>query len=360
MSSTVIKCPTCANKVLKKSSLACVECKNYFHLQCAGHNESQLSSLTTQFKSTWRCPICVNQRKKGGNSANVLVRGLSQTSPSSCTETSTVNASPQATCSKCLNTTKLDEITLASIKNEINKSVTEAIHAVHNVLEAKFTDLINKVSDLTSTVEFFSNKYDELKSRLDSRDKEVVELLTQNRVLEETVKDLGFRLSSLEQHSRECNVEINGLPEFKSENLVQTVLQIGKTVSHTINDTDVMSCFRVAKKDNNNKRPRAAIVKFRSPRNRDAFLTAYYKYNRENRLDKLSTQAIGIGGDRAPIYLSEHLSPPNKMLHAATRKKAKEISYNFVWVRNGKIYVRKDEKSSAKVINNMTDLDKLK
>ncbi|CAH0729493.1 unnamed protein product, partial [Brenthis ino] len=116
-------------------------------------------------------------------------------------------------------------------------------------------------SDLTSTVEFFSNKYDELKSRLDSRDKEVVELLTQNRVLEETVKDLGFRLSSLEQHSRECNVEINGLPEFKSENLVQTVLQIGKTVSHTINDTDVMSCFRVAKKDNNNKRPREGSAK---------------------------------------------------------------------------------------------------
>lgn len=59
------------------------------------------------------------------------------------------------------------------------------------------------------------------------------------------------------------------------------------------------------------------------------------------------------------IYIVEDLSPSNKALHAATRIKAKEKNYKYVWLRNGKIFVKKSDGSDYILIKNMNDLNKL-
>ncbi|CAH2090658.1 unnamed protein product [Euphydryas editha] len=70
---------------------------------------------------------------------------------------------------------------------------------------------------------------------------------------------------------------------------------------------------------------------------------------------------IGRTGYRAvvPVFIQEHLSPQNKALHAAVRIRAKEKGYKYVWVRSGKIFVRKSEDSGYLFIRNMVDLNKL-
>ncbi|KAL4702981.1 hypothetical protein ACJJTC_008759 [Scirpophaga incertulas] len=54
---------------------------------------------------------------------------------------------------------------------------------------------------------------------------------------------------------------------------------------------------------------------------------------------------IGTGSERKPIFVAEHFSPMNRSLHAVARMKAKKEGYKFVWVKQGKVFVLKNEAS---------------
>ncbi|CAG9128777.1 unnamed protein product [Plutella xylostella] len=62
-------------------------------------------------------------------------------------------------------------------------------------------------------------------------------------------------MSRVEQHSRECNLELSCIPEFKNENLTSTVVQLASVVSCPIADTDIVTCKRVAKVNPSSERP---------------------------------------------------------------------------------------------------------
>ncbi|CAH2102508.1 unnamed protein product [Euphydryas editha] len=90
---------------------------------------------------------------------------------------------------------------------------------------------------------------------------------------------------------------------------------------------------RVRKLDSENKNPRAVIVKLRSVLLRDTILISGMKFNRLHPKENLSTQHLGYGHSVRPIFMSEHLSPLNKKIHAAPRKAAREKCYLYLWVR---------------------------
>lgn len=59
----------------------------------------------------------------------------------------------------------------------------------------------------------------------------------------------------------------------------------------------------------------------------------------------LTTADIQIDGDAKQIYISEHLTLTNKHLYLQARNKAKTSEYQYSWVRDGKIFVRKNDVS---------------
>lgn len=54
----------------------------------------------------------------------------------------------------------------------------------------------------------------------------------------------------------------------------------------------------------------------------------------------------------------EHLSPETKKLHVATKEKFKN-SYKYIWIKYGRVYVRKNENSDAIHISDLSSLLKL-
>ncbi|KAL4719615.1 hypothetical protein ACJJTC_012988 [Scirpophaga incertulas] len=147
------------------------------------------------------------------------------------------------------------------------------------------------------------------------------------------MRDLSTRLTLMEQHCRENNLEITG---FR-----------------------FLSCTRVRKLDAASKRPRSIVVKLTNTRTRDSVLAAVYKFNRANPNEKLNAHLLGYGGDKSAVYISEHLCPYYKRLHAETRKLAREKGLKYVWIRNGRIFIRRNEESQAKQIKSLEDLRKL-
>ncbi|VVD01418.1 unnamed protein product [Leptidea sinapis] len=94
------------------------------------------------------------------------------------------------------------------------------------------------------------------------------------------------------------------------------------------------------------------ILRLASPRARETVLASYFNFNKHNPSDKLNSSHLGIGGDKEPIYLMEHLSPSNRELHAQARIFKKENQYKYVWVRNGRVMLRKDDSTSAVWVKN--------
>ncbi|KAL4718614.1 hypothetical protein ACJJTC_014049 [Scirpophaga incertulas] len=102
------------------------------------------------------------------------------------------------------------------------------------------------------------------------------------------------------------------------------------------------------------------LVKLSSPRLRDTLLASVIKYYQTHNQKKLQSCDLGIGGKTScPIYVVENLSPENKELHAAARKRGKELGYKFVWIRGGKIFMRKDESANYTFVKNTDTLTRL-
>lgn len=73
------------------------------------------------------------------------------------------------------------------------------------------------------------------------------------------------------------------------------------------------------------------VVQLSSPRVRNEFLAVALIYDKSKirKEEKLNTLDIGFAGEKKSIFISEHLSPANKALHAAARSRARERNYKM-------------------------------
>lgn len=350
------QCAGCHQALPKREHLRCTNCKTPYDLECANVSVKRFNLMTKDNRENWKCPECINKRPKVGNintpirpEAHAWHSGHEPTEmcnvthrvkPAKGSTPNTSEAKPAPNSddegmyvSEC----RLREILQHELKSTIRTYVSEELKHI-NV----------QLSEFKESLTFFNQQYEDLKNKFDEKCTVMNRLETENIALASSVKDLSVRLTLVEQQMRENNVEINGVPEHRTENLFVTVKQLAEVVKSPVNDGEILHVARVAKLDKNSSRPRSVIVKLRSPRQRDALLAAVLKFNRNKQnLDKLSSQHLGIAGPQTPIFVAEHLTPANKSLHAATRKKAKEMGYKFVWVRNGRIFVRKSEESGG-------------
>ncbi|KAL4703123.1 hypothetical protein ACJJTC_000182 [Scirpophaga incertulas] len=160
-------------------------------------------------------------------------------------------------------------------------------------------------------------------------------------------------VGEVEQRARLNNLEIFGVPERKSEDLLLITSQIASAVGVTITAQDVEFATRLPTRAKNSGLPKTVIIKFKTVQLRDSLLSAARKKR------GLTTADINIPGDVRSIYVNEHLTPRNKTLLKLTRAKCKELGFQNVWTRNTKIYVRKHVKSPAIRIFNFEQIDKL-
>lgn len=164
--------------------------------------------------------------------------------------------------------------------------------------------------------------------------------------------NLQVRINSLEQQSRPNNLELQCMPEAKNENVYSFITQLGQVVNCDTQKKDILHCTRIVKANSSSARPSPLVVQLASPRLLDQLLAAVQPKKPQRKTELLT-------GNKSPAYFVEHLSPSNKTLHAATRIKAKEMHYKYVWVRNGKIFVRKVDGAEYILIKNKSTLSKI-
>lgn len=73
----------------------------------------------------------------------------------------------------------------------------------------------------------------------------------------------------------------------------------------------------------------------------------------------LNAGQMGIVSETDRVFINEHLTKDSKMLLSACKQKAREANYKYIWTKNCRVFVRKNEKSLPIPINSSLDLIKI-
>ncbi|CAH1636731.1 unnamed protein product [Spodoptera littoralis] len=335
MSQAKLKFGCCERQTSSTGFLHCQSCKFRYHLNCV-NIQRPLKDLTEDFKLKYICPGCHSKLPKVDNT-NTPIR------PSSQSATCYQLDEPSTNVNNRRGGHPLHQHEPSVTTEDIRLIIKEELESVFNnfkvsilkEVERKTQEVLDRFNQISDALKIFEQNQANLKDEVTLNSNRINTLEAENTSLRESVADLRSRLARSEQYSRATNLEIQNVPEFKTENLYSVVRQIAAVSGYKLEEIDIQQCTRIAKINNESRRPRSIIVKFNTQRIRDGFLAAALQFNKKNKnpTDKLNTSQLGIGGDKKPVFVVEHLAPAQKALHAAARAKAKELHYKFVWVR---------------------------
>ncbi|XP_008479185.1 spindle pole body component 110-like [Diaphorina citri] len=223
-------------------------------------------------------------------------------------------------------------------KKEIKKELRDFEESL-NFSNGKLDDIIKKMGSIQNVLNTMSEKQEKLEN--------------ENKMLKTKVQELECSMEELQQYTRNKNIQIDGVPKQPNENLKEIVKTIGNKIDVPIKEEDIDAIHRIPTRSTNNPEP--IVVQFLTRQMKEGVI-------QKAKSARLSTNDINvhvpIGLDR-PIYVNDHLTRQRKEIMFQARQMKTERNYKFLWTRNGKIFIRKDERSVVINLNTKEDLKKI-
>lgn len=342
--------------------MSCHNCKQKYDLMCANLSPKRFKKMSQDGKSTWKCLECKSKLPKVDNT-NTPVRAAHQSTDEGetgehCLSRDYVTTRRNRSADAYVTKDTLREILSTELKNEI-EAVLEA--TLTRLVSNQLKDIRSQFSDLQESMAYISGQYEDLKKLLGTNSSEVQSLKEENKVLKENLNTLTSRVKTLEDDSlkqqqwvRLQNIEVTGIPEDKEENTVAIIQKLSEHIGVTIGPSDVEFAHRVQpRRAASGAGARPIVARLRHRIVKDKIVAAARKYR------ELNTREVGIGRESSKIYVNEHLTKENKMLLSLCKQKGKELNYKFIWTKNCRIFMRKNETSPPVPINSSTDLIKI-
>ena len=182
------------------------------------------------------------------------------------------------------------------------------------------------------------------------------QLQQSNDRLQRQVVDLTRQVTDLDQYHRRVNLEFAGVLEEEGEDPDKLVLQIAKKIYPGISAGDIDVVHRLGKANSDgNRGPRTIIARFTNRRSRNAI------YDGRRQLQHVTTKDLGFrrSNGNGRIYVNENLVASTRELLKETNKARRSAGYKYLWTNNGRIYVKKDDRSIPSLISKKEDLSKL-
>lgn len=229
-------------------------------------------------------------------------------------------------------------------------------------------DIMKAISDLTEnhkqSIKDFNISYEQLNEKLDENTKvmkeqnikideylEIIEnLRRENKQLKEKLETLESRLEESEQYSRRNCIEIHGMP-VENNNVLEAVKSVGKALNMNIEESMIDACHTLKKRPNVTGPP-PIVVKFVRRMDAEEMLA------KRRQKKQLSTRHMDLPSDM-PVYINESLSPARRRLLAMAREARKQQHYKWIWVRGGKIFMKKEDEGQVIPIRTQADLGRL-
>lgn len=293
-------CFKCNETLFTEDALKCTVCEKYMHYTCAGQTEKNFLNMN---RNKFKCKTC-----------------------------KPIHNSPPSQHEKSLSSEEyLKDSAGSAPKGDESR---EYLESKFNHLEQQ---MANHVKELKAE---FNRKYGELEAEVKKKD--------------ERIEELEDRLDELEVRSRICNIEIQNFPETQGEDPVAVVEAIGKSIGiNNLQPGDIQVAHRVKTKRAGTQRPIVAQLKSRYHRNE--WIAKYRKHKTDNNNQPLLASKVNNSLQATPVYINEHITVKRKILLGKVREYGREKGMKFVWVKDGAILVKQEER--GKTFRITTDKD---
>jgi hypothetical protein len=139
----------------------------------------------------------------------------------------------------------------------------------------------------------------------------------------------------------------------RGENIIEVVKSVGRALDYPVDDGMIDACHRLRTRDGSGKPPGIVVKMVRRVDAEGLLQKRRVKRN-------LNTHDLGMTSKPAEVvYVNESLSPARRRLLNAARQVKKDKNYTYLWIRGGKILLRKSSGDSVKVLSSLSDLDTL-
>lgn len=205
----------------------------------------------------------------------------------------------------------------------------------------------------------FDDRFTQMESLMKSENEKLrTQLERANKKYDEAVEKMdamASEINRLKQINISRNVIIKGVPEMETdaEHLKSMIGVIFAKLRYNFPLTFI-DCYRIGRKSENTCRPIVVVLPSVGLKN---------MMIRDKRTMKLtcanfSNDGLFWGKEDQIIYIDEHLTRENHMLFMEARK-LRQYGFKFIWTRNGRIFVRHDEKAKSESIVSIRQLAKL-
>lgn len=283
----------------------CTKCSSDFHLKCIKIGKDDYAKL-----KSWNCYNCFNPDLRGGIKSSVGDISLSDV--------------------------------IAEMRNfrkemiDANKEMTQSM----NTYSSWIADNSEQIKQVGESVKSIVQQLEELRQ--------------ENLNLKKDNKMLTTRLNVLEQSMKENIVEIQGVPFRKDENIINLLKKISTVIGFDFKDEMIDNYFRYKFAGMDPAKPTGIVVRFLRKQDKMTFMSR----RRERR--NLNSRDLGFNeGDATVIYINDSLTKERRTLLKMAREVKNAKNYTYLWVKNGRIYVRKNEGDRFIIIDSKEDLDKL-
>lgn len=318
-------CASCLKKFDSyqiKNILGCSVCDHYYHVECTKVRTSE--KLKYIQKSQWKCDKC---------------------KPSDEVTTPPIDASTD----KHMKLMFQKQIKFQEDIMQQNKEILSQINKIDN--------LEKSIQEYKTSLEFFSTKMDDfhkfsgqITKTLKENSKDIRILKDESSEMKKYMLRLEEKIETLEQRARNTNVEITQVPETANEDIISIAVTVGEKLGIENPRQNIAAAHRLF----STRTPKPIIVELTSKATRDNWVSKF------KQIKTLKASDIHNHFPRHNIYVNENLTSQNKQLLFHTKTFAKNQKYNFVWIKDGKIFIRKEEKAKIIKIRSINDLEKLK
>lgn len=246
--------------------------------------------------------------------------------------------------------------TTSEMKSEITKirkDYSEMKSSV-NKLTVRQDNFEREILNLQKSLQFNDSQYEDLAKKtceLSVETKKILNLEAELKCLQIENRKLKIDFNANDQRERLMNLEIVGIPEDKNENLTEILFKLASYAGLNVSRNEILHMNRITPKTKVQGRPRVILVKFASRLTKDNFFSQVRKC-------RITTKDINLHGEPKPIFINDHLSPHNKLLLRKCKEFTKLKQYQYVWLKNGRIYIRKNDTTHAVQITEEEDLKK--
>jgi len=226
---------------------------------------------------------------------------------------------------------------------------SESGAVVNQVKNCSHSDKI--LSDLKDSVNFLSEKFDDFKSQLSDIIKSINDVRLENKQLKEQNQKLinemsvvNKKINFVEQKIFENHIEIVGVPEQENEDCCKIVEEMSLALGEAVS---VTSAYRYRSKVPNKIGKIVAVLS--SYKNKKSLMEM-------SRKKKLKAKNVNANWNDEGIYINNYLTQANNNLFYKTRLFAKAHNYKYVWFRDSKLFLRKDENNKVILIEDENSL----